>query len=113
MFEETCTPSLLALINVGLAAGYKFDDDEVCINEVHRGQILDYLRGEASKSGQSFKAGITFSTSARQNSSIPLGPDYLTAAMAFLEDPNAETLQADVNSFENLMGHVGRISKLL
>ena len=113
MLGETFTPSLLAIINVGLAAGYKFDDDDVCINEVLRGQVLDYLQGEASQTGHPFKSGITFSTSARQYMSIPLGPDYLTAAMAFLDNPNAENLQADVNAFQNLLGHVGRIRKLL
>ena len=112
LLGETFTPSLLAMFNVGMAAGLTVMDDSTSISEELHEEAVAYLRNE-SPAAWPFRSGIGFSTESGKVASVPLGPDYLTAALAFIAEPNAETLKVDEEAYAHLVGHVERIGEKL
>ena len=100
------------MFNVGMAAGLTVIDDSTAISEELREEVVAYLRNEPT-AARPCRSGIGFSTASGKVASVPLGPDYLTAALAFIAEPNPETLKADEEAYARLAGHVERIGEKL
>lgn len=103
---------LTTLVHCAATAGLTAaDDDTTLLNVEFREKAIAFMRGELK--GYITAPGVGFPTASGGMSQVPLGPDYISAATAFLDNPCEETLDAERAAYTRLVGHAFRVGDRL